>query len=514
MNLNEDIYEPQIVKFQKIENDRGALNVIEVGRELNFPINRVYWINNVSSFQVERGFHAHKALWQCMIGTSGSFSIYLRGNSKEYTFEISNNGEALIIPPGYWRVLSNFETNATCLVLASELYDEGDYLRTEKEFEEYQAEKQKQINVPYIDMQRYMDFLRAELLLATDSVFNSSSYILGRKVSDFEARFAKYCDVEHCIGVGNGLDALTLILRALGIGKGDSVIVAANSFIATALAATSLGADVILVDPDPITFNLDTRKIEEKITDDVKAIIPTHLYGQPADMDEILKISNKYRLHVVEDSAQAHGALYKGKKCGSIGVAAAFSFYPTKNLGAIGDAGAVTTNDEDLAKKIIALRNYGSEKKYHSKFIGVNSRLDELQAAFLNIKLNHLDNWTARKSRLAKIYFEQLSNIESIRLPHVSEWTKPAWHIFAILVLNAQRNKLMDFLKEQGVNCNIHYPISIPQQKCYQGFFDENSSFPVAKKQASQLLSLPLDSYHTDSEILFVCKQIRAFYQV
>ena len=513
MNLTQTNNEPRIIKYQKIEDDRGAINVVEVGRELGFPVNRVYWIDNVSNSQQERGFHAHKALWQCIIGISGGFSIYLRGNGKEYKFVLSHNGEALIVPPGYWRVLSNFEANTTCMVLASEVYDENDYLRSEREFEEYENEKQKVTNVPYIDMQRYIDFSRAELLLATSSVFNSSSYILGTEVIEFEQQFAKFCGANHCIGVGNGLDALTLILQALGIGKGDSVIVAANSFIATALAPTALGVDVIFVDPDPMTFNLDFRKIEEIITDNVKAIIPTHLYGQPADMDEIIEIANKYGLHVIEDSAQAHGASYKGKKCGSIGIAAAFSFYPTKNLGAVGDAGAVTTNDAEIAKKIRALRNYGSEKKYHNKFIGVNSRLDELQSAYLNIKLKHLHNWNVRKSRLTNIYFEQLSHIEDIRLPYVREWTTPAWHIFAILELNSQRDKLFKFLKDKGVQCNIHYPVSIPQQECYQNIIDYNSSFPIAKKQSTQLLSLPLDPFHTDQEILFVCKQIKKFYQ-
>lgn len=503
--------DPQIVNLQRINDDRGALNIVEVGKELNFPINRVYWINNAEDR--ERGLHAHKELWQCMIAISGSFVIVLKGMGKELKFELSDNGQALIIPPGYWRVLSNFETNTTCLVLASDRYNEFDYLRTKDEFRQFESRKKVIEYVPYIDMGRYYDFLRTDFLHSTEKVLKSSSYILGSETLEFEACFAKFCETEHCVGVGNGLDALTLILRALNIGQGDSVICAANSFVATALAPTIVGADLIFVDPDPSTFNLDVKKIEEKITKNVKAIIPTHLYGQPADMDEILRIAKKHNLYVIEDAAQAHGALYKGKKCGSIGDAAAFSFYPTKNLGAVGDAGAVLTNNNKIADKVRSLRNYGSEKKYQNKFIGVNSRLDELQASYLNVKLHYLQHWTDRKSELAKIYFNNLSDIPEIRLPFVADWAKPAWHIFAVLISGSKRDKLMAFLQKKGIQCNIHYPVCIPEQECYREVFQDNSSYSVAKSQASQLLSLPLDAFHTDQEITFVCQKIREFYR-
>ena len=340
--------------------------------------------------------------------------------------------------------------------------------------------------VSFLPMEHERD---QELRAAFERVYTRSWYIQGIEDEKFEKEFAKYCGVEYCVGVGNGLDALMLSLKALGIHEGDEVIVPSNTYIATALAVTYVGATPVFVEPDIRTFNMDPSRIEDKITDKTKAIIPVHLYGQACDMDVILAVARKHNLYVVEDCAQAHGAKYKGKKVGLFGNLAGFSFYPGKNLGALGDAGAIVTNDKNLAEIVRALGNYGSDYKYHHIFKGNNSRLDEMQAAFLSAKLPHLDKMNMERRRIAKMYLTGITNPDII-LPYVMPENESVWHIFAIRTL--KRDALEIYLNKNGIGTNKHYPIPIHLQECYKDLGFKKGDYPIAEEISATELSLSL----------------------
>lgn len=359
--------------------------------------------------------------------------------------------------------------------------------------------------VSFLPMERELD---AELRGAFDRVFSRSWYIEGEEDKAFEEAFAAYHGVKHCVGVGNGLDALMLALKALGIGDGDEVIVPSNTYIATALAVTYVGAKPVFVEPDIRTFNIDPSRIEAAVTEKTKAIMPVHLYGQPCDMDPIMEIARKYGLRVVEDCAQAHGARYKGKLIGTFGDAAGFSFYPGKNLGALGDAGAVLTNDEELAKKIRALGNYGSDYKYHHIYQGNNSRLDEMQAAFLSAKLPHLDRMNTERRRIAERYLAGIHHPDVI-LPTVPDYAEPVWHVFAIRC--SHRDELEKHLNALGIMTNKHYPIPMHLQECYRDLGFHQGAFPLAEEISQTELSLPMFYGMTEDEIQFVIDAINGF---
>ncbi|QZA82776.1 DegT/DnrJ/EryC1/StrS family aminotransferase [Deefgea piscis] len=341
--------------------------------------------------------------------------------------------------------------------------------------------------IPFLDLKAINLAHRDELINAFTRVIDSGWYVLGNEVKQFEASFADYCNVDHCVGVSNGLDALHLILRAYGIGAGDEVIVPTNTYIATWLAATYAGATPVPVEPCIDTYNIDPSLIEAAITPRTKAIIAVHLYGQPADMDPIMAIAEKHGLKVIEDAAQAHGALYKGRKVGSLGHAAGFSFYPGKNLGAIGDAGAVTTNDAELAEKVRVLVNYGSKVKYHNEVQGFNCRLDELQAALLAVKLPALDQETARRKEIAAQYTVALQELDLV-LPSIMDNAESAWHLYVVRSKN--RDQLQIDLSANGVATMIHYPIPPHQQPAYAEF--NGVSYPIAEQIHQQVLSLPM----------------------
>lgn len=364
------------------------------------------------------------------------------------------------------------------------------------------------MNVPFVSFRPMEKELNSELRAAFDRVFDASWYIEGKEDEAFEKAFAEYCNTDYCIGVGNGLDALMLALKALGIGAGDEVIVPSNTYIATALAVTYVGATPVLVEPDIRTYNIDPAKIEEKITDKTKAIMPVHLYGQPCDMDPIMAIAKKYNLYVVEDCAQAHGALYNGKVIGSFGDAAGFSFYPGKNLGALGDAGAAVTNNKEIADKIRALGNYGSDYKYHHIYQGNNSRLDELQAAFLSAKLPLLNKMNEERRRIADCYLINIKNPE-LALPFVPDYAVPVWHVFA--VRTNKRDELAAYLAEKGISTNKHYPIPIHLQDCYKDLGITQGMLPIAEEISATQLSLPMFYGMTDEQIEYVIDCLNKF---
>ena len=364
------------------------------------------------------------------------------------------------------------------------------------------------MNIPFVSFKPLEKEIRNDLDVAYKRVLDRSWYIEGVEDKNFEEKFAAYCDTKYCVGCGNGLDALMLSLKALNIGAGDEVLVPSNTYIATALAVTYVGAKPVFVEPDIRTFNIDPALIEEKITPKTRAIMPVHLYGQPVDIDPVIKIAKKYNLAVVEDCAQAHGALYKAKKVGSFGDAAGFSFYPGKNLGALGDAGATVTNNEELAKKVRAYGNYGSDYKYHHIYKGNNSRLDELQAAFLSVKLALLDKVNANRRATAQKLLTGITN-EKIMLPYVMPDVEPVWHIFGIRCKD--RSSLESHLEEHGIGYNKHYPIPMHLQGAYADLGIKKGELPIAEEISDTELSLPMYYGMTDDEISYLIDVINKF---
>ncbi len=364
--------------------------------------------------------------------------------------------------------------------------------------------------IPFLDIKTINSQYRKELIEACTRVIDSGWYIQGKECGLFEKEFAKYCGTKYAIGVANGLDALTLILRAymeMGImRKGDEIIVPSNTYIASILSISENGLIPVLVEPNIETYNINPKLIEEKITNKTKAIMPVHLYGQSCEMDKINLVATKYNLKVIEDSAQSHGAYFKDKRCGNLGDASGFSFYPGKNLGALGDGGAITTNDKELAEVVIALKNYGSHKKYENLYKGTNSRLDEIQAAILRVKLSHLDNEINKRHEVAKYYLDNITN-KKIKLPCLYEINNHVWHVFAIKT--KQRDKLQKYLSNNNVQTLIHYPIPPHKQKAYSEWSQLN--FPISEKIHSEILSLPISAVQTIQNSKSVVKTINEF---
>jgi dTDP-4-amino-4,6-dideoxygalactose transaminase len=363
--------------------------------------------------------------------------------------------------------------------------------------------------IPFLNMKAPYQELQDELDAAYERVMASGWYILGEEVESFEKEFAAYCGVKHCIGVGNGLEALHLILRAYGIGQGDEVIVPANTYIATWLAVSYAGALPVPVEPNERTYNLNPARIETAITPKTKAILAVHLYGQTAEMESINALARKYGLKVIEDAAHAHGARYHAKRAGGLGDAAGWSFYPGKNLGALGDAGAVTTDDDDLADEVRMLRNYGSKVKYHNLAKGYNSRLDEFQASFLRVKLKYLDEWNARRAYLADLYLKLLKNTDLI-LPFVPVEMKAAWHLF--VVRTRQREYLQEHLQANGIGTLIHYPVPPHLQPAYQELDLPAGSFPISERIHEEVLSLPIGPHLSTMELERVVDVIQSYF--
>src|SRR5438067_5327799 len=363
------------------------------------------------------------------------------------------------------------------------------------------------MKVPFLDLESPYIELKPELDEAYFRFMNSARYILGGEVDCFEEEFADYCGVKYCIGVGNGLDALHLILRALNIGPGDEVIVPSNTYIATWLSVSYAGAIPVPVEPDPKTCNINPMRVEEAITERTKAIIPVHLYGQPADMDPIMTIARSRGLKVIEDNAQAQGAQYKGQRTGSLGHAAGTSFYPGKNLGAFGDAGAVTTDNQELADRVRTLRNYGSKCKYYNEMKGFNSRLDELQAAFLRVKLRKLDEWNARRRCVAQHYLREFQETPGLTVPFIDRAAEPAWHLFVIR--HSARDHLQKRLAENGIGTLIHYPVPPHLSGAYAGEPVATAQLPIAEELASSVLSLPMGPHLSEVQANVVISAVQ-----
>lgn len=367
------------------------------------------------------------------------------------------------------------------------------------------------MHIPFQDFKAAYKELKSELDEAYDRFMESGFYVLGKETSSFEEEYAAYCGAIYCVGVSNGLEALHLSLRAVGIGSGDEVIVPSNTYIATWLAVSEAGAIPVPVEPDFRTYNLDPSRVEAAITPKTKAILAVNLYGQPCDYDPLIAIAEQYGLKLAIDNAQSHGALYKGRRVGGIANIECHSFYPSKNLGAFGEAGAITTNDPQIADQVRILRNYGSRVRYHNEVLGYNARLDELQAAFLRVKLRHLDSWNARRSEIANKYRASLGP-EGVILPYVPVWASPVWHLF--VVRHPQREALQKHLADCGVQTLIHYPIPPHKSRAYGANPDSrfaNLSLPIAEQLANENLSLPIGPHLSEMSVDFISESMQAF---
>ena len=365
------------------------------------------------------------------------------------------------------------------------------------------------MKVPFLDLKAAYLELKDELDEAYRRVMDSGWYILGEEVAAFEREFADYCGAKHCVGVANGLDALHLILKGFDIGAGDEVIVPANTFIATWLAVSYAGATPVPVEPNIAAYNIAPEKIEAAITERTKAIMPVHLYGQPAEMDAVNDIARKYDLKIVEDAAQAQGAKYKNKRAGNLGDAAGFSFYPGKNLGAFGDAGAVTTDDDELADKLKTLRNYGSKQKYYNEVKGYNSRLDPLQAAFLRVKLKRLDEWNIRRAEIAGEYLKNLAAVPDLILPFVPEEISPSWHLF--VVRHPRRAELVKHLETAGIGIVVHYPVPPHLSDAYRDLNFKSNDFPATEIIADTVFSLPISPHISANQVCEVIENLQRY---
>ena len=364
--------------------------------------------------------------------------------------------------------------------------------------------------IPLVDLKVQYNSIKEEVDEVVSRVFNSTSFIMGNELEIFEEEFAEYCNTRYAIGVANGSDALILALLACGIGQGDEVITVPNTFIATSEAISHVGAKIIFVDVVPDTFNIDVSKIEDKITKNTKAIMPVHLYGQPADMDPLIILAKKYGLKIIEDAAQAHGAEYKGRKTGSIGDAACFSFYPSKNLGAYGDGGIITTNNEEIANKIKFLRNHGrTSEKYLHDMEGYSSRLDNLQAAILSVKLKYLDVWNNKRRENVLIYNRLLENLNDILTPYEAEYCSHVYHLYVIQT--KYRDDLREYLKSRGVATGIHYPIPLHLQPAYNHLEYKEGDYPVTERVSQEILSLPMYPELDENQIIEIVEKIKHF---
>ena len=371
------------------------------------------------------------------------------------------------------------------------------------------------MNIPLVDLKSQYQSIQPEIDSIISEVISKTAFIGGAYVNSFEKSFADFCNVKHCVGVGNGTDALFIALRVLGIGKGDEVLVPANSFIATSEAVTLTGARVAFVDVNPRTYNMDPGRLEDylkkRANSRPKAVIPVHLYGQPADMDPVLSLADKYGLKIIEDAAQAHGAKYKGRQIGSIGHVACFSFYPGKNLGAYGDGGAIVTNDDEFAIKARMYANHGRIDKYDHQVEGVNSRLDGLQAAILGVKLKHLPEWTEMRRKNAYLYNRYLKDTGLIT-PAEIDGVKAVYHLYVVRTKKALRNKLQEYLGTRGISTGIHYPIALPNLRAYTYLKHTGDDFPEATEASQEILSLPMYPELTEAQISHISKNIGDFF--
>jgi dTDP-4-amino-4,6-dideoxygalactose transaminase len=374
----------------------------------------------------------------------------------------------------------------------------------------HHQKRHSMMNIPFLDLKAQYRSIKSEVLPAIEQVLDNTAYVLGKPVAEFEQAFAKEHGVRCCYGVSSGTDGNHMVLWALGVGPGDEVILPANTFIATAWGATLCGATPVFVDCDPVSYNIDPARLEEKISPKTRAVVAVHLYGQPADMDPLAAIARKHGIALVEDCAQSHIAEYKGKRVGGLSVASSFSFYPGKNLGAYGEGGAVATNDEGLARKFKMIRDHGSDKKYYHESLGHNYRMEGIQGAVLGVKLRHLSAWTDARRRNASLYTKHLSGIPEVCPPKEMAYAKHVYHLYVIRT--SRRDELQKFLETRGISTGLHYPIPLHLQKVFESLGYKEGDFPATEKAAKEILSLPMYPELTEEQIAYVAGAIREFH--
>lgn len=475
----------------------GDLSVVENTQVFPFAVKRVFYLYDVPA-DSERGGHSHFKAQELIVAVSGSFDVTIHDGREKCTFHLDRPYKALYIESGIWRTLQNFSSGSVCLVLTSEKYDEGDYVRSFTDFLKLTSQKKNgDKHYPFLDLAvcnaPYID----EIKKAAIGVIESGRYIGGGEVAAFENDLMALTGVPYAVGVSNGLDALRLIFRGyMELGRlkaSDEVIVPANTYIASLLAVTDCGLTPVFVEPDPVTLNLDSRKVESALTERTRAVLPVHLYGRVCWDQTLVEMVSRYNLIVVEDNAQAIGAvsktegLFGRRSAGALGHAAAFSFYPTKNIGALGDAGAVTTFDAELAKAVRALSNYGSDRRYHNVYTGLNCRLDPIQAAMIRVKLRHMDDETDHRRKIAEVYATSIRNPKLI-LPLMDQHGSMVWHQYVVRVTD--RDDFRKYLMDHGVETDVHYAVPPHLQPCYAQF--ASLDLPVTQQIADTVVSLPV----------------------
>lgn len=508
----------RLIDLPRISGDNGDLTVIENTEFCPFKIKRVYYLYDVPA-DADRGGHSHRSLESLIIAVSGSFAVTLDDGKDKRTYTLDRPFRALYVQKGIWRTLSNFSSGSVCLVVASEKYDEDDYVRDYSAFLQLTAHKRSNGGLKYsfLDLAEVNRPYMPELVEAATKVITSGHYIGGEEVEQFESEAAKVAEVEHAVGVSNGLDALRLILRGymeLGrIKPGQEVIVPSNTFIATVLAITDCGLKPVFVEPDYETSNIDTSRIEQAITPQTAAIMPVHLYGLVAWDEEMNRIAAAHNLLVIEDCAQAFGAvspvpgLFGTKAAGGLGHAAGVSFYPTKNIGALGDAGMVLTHDADLARAVESLRNYGTDVVYHNIYAGLNCRLDPIQAAMLRVKLRHLKEENDLRISFANCYRSHINN-PLVALPPAPELHgSHVYHQYVVRVKD--RDAFRAYLQNRGVGTNIHYPTPPHKQPCYSQF--SHFDLPIAERLGGEVVSLPMNNTLTPEAVIEISKIINEY---
>lgn len=501
----------QIISLPKRVDARGVLVPIEFESHVPFVVRRVYFIAKADP-TLPRGFHAHRQTREAIVCVSGSCELRLRTREGSVRSILLNDpGQMVVIEPNLWREMHHISSDAVLLVLASRPYEESDYIRDEAGFSASTAATI--VKVSSVDLHRENAAFEPALSAAVQRVTSSGWYVGGPEVKSFEELWAAYCGTRFAVGVGNGLDAMELVLRAWDVGPGDEVIVPANTYIATWLAVDAVGARAIPVEPDPATFNITAETIRPALTERTKVVLGVHLYGQSLDHAPIRRLCDERGIKFLEDGAQGHGAGKGGVRVGAQGHAAAFSFYPTKNLGALGDAGAVTTDDPATAAAVARLGNYGSTVKYVNEIKGRNSRLDALHAAALAVKLPLLDENSARRRALAKRYSEELGNIDGLVLPALPGVdTEHVWHLYVVQC--DDRQGLQDHLGRRGIQTQIHYPIAPFDQQAYADYGLDRNDYPISARIHANCLSLPISATHTITEIDYVCDAVRDYFAV
>lgn len=500
-----------ICELPKINDPRGNLTFIEQSEAFPFPIQRVFYLYDVPKGGSRAG-HALKTCHQMLVAISGSFEVVVRDGLGERRVRLDSAARGYHIPPMIWREVEQFSDSAVCLVLASEEYSEAGYVREWPDYQTYRH-KENQAELPIVrswNSEASYEKCRVELDAAYRRFMTSNQLVLGNEVMYFEKEYSAYCEAQYCVGLGHGLDALVLALKVLDIGPGDEVIVPANTYIASWLAVSQIGASIVPVEPDANTFNMDVSLIEAAITSRTKAILAVNLYGLPCDYDGISAICRLHGLRFLVDNAQGHGAKFREKRVGGLADIECHSFYPTKNLGAYGEAGAITTNQPEWADRVRVLRNYGSRNRYENEVCGYNSRLDELQAAFLRVKLRKLDGWNDLRRKLAAFYQKELETIPELKIPRIIPELEPVWHQFVIR--HPKRDDLQKHLTKHGIETIIHYPIPPHRSQAYEDLKYNEGTFPLTEQLARESLSLPMGPHITLASAARVVDAVRSFF--